>query len=178
MTSVTMVVMENHELRRQNLTEKRDRLKCFLCDSPHMLKKSLKKFAFKEKLIGKALVLDSSVRDVKAKEVKSEKNLVECFLCHGPHRLRKCPKISVIEGDDGADKEPKKLGSSKGKIETNRAKRSKKKQVKCFLCHGSHELRNCPKQADVKGNEISELDEPSEGLPPKEDMSLLSNLGE
>ncbi|MBA0800982.1 hypothetical protein Gohar_011381 [Gossypium harknessii] len=77
---------------------KMDKLKCFLCDGPHILKKCLKKFALskKEKSVGKAL-------------------------------LWKCSKKSVIEGDDGADKEPKKLGSSKGKVEAKRAKMSKKK---------------------------------------------------
>ncbi|MFQ6636554.1 hypothetical protein Gotur_013087, partial [Gossypium turneri] len=107
---------------------KRDKLKYFLCDGPHMLKKCPRKSALKEKPVGKALVLGSSARGVKAKEAESEKKLVECFLCHGPHRLRKCPRKSVIEGNDRADKEPKKLGSSKGKAEAKRAKRSKKKQ--------------------------------------------------
>ncbi|MBA0754901.1 hypothetical protein Gogos_021709, partial [Gossypium gossypioides] len=41
---------------------KKDKLKCFLCDGPHMLKKCLKKFALKEKPVGKALVLGSSAR--------------------------------------------------------------------------------------------------------------------
>ncbi|MBA0700698.1 hypothetical protein Goari_020575 [Gossypium aridum] len=36
---------------------KRDKLKCFLCNSPHILKKCLKKSALKKKLVGKALVL-------------------------------------------------------------------------------------------------------------------------
>ncbi|MBA0879530.1 hypothetical protein Goshw_025707 [Gossypium schwendimanii] len=96
---------------------KRDKLKCFLCDGLHMLKKFLKKFALKEKPMGKAL----------------------------------CPRKSIIEGNDGVDKELKKLGSSKGNAEAKRVKRGKKKQVKCFLYHGPHELRNYPKQAGVKG---------------------------
>ncbi|MBA0628752.1 hypothetical protein Godav_023413 [Gossypium davidsonii] len=82
-----------------------------------MLKKCSKKSALKEKLVGKALVLSSSVRGVEANEVESEKKPVECFLCHGPHRLRKCSKKSVIKGDDGTDNEPKKLDSSKRKVE-------------------------------------------------------------
>ncbi|MFQ6626184.1 hypothetical protein Gotur_006089, partial [Gossypium turneri] len=122
--------------------KKRDKLKCFLCDGPHMLKKCPRKSAVKEKPVDKALVLGSSVRGVEAKEAESEKKPVECFLCHGPHRLGKCSKKSVIEGNDRADKEPKKLGSSKGKAEAKRAKRSKKKR----------------------------------GLPPKEEMSLSSDL--
>ncbi|MBA0843468.1 hypothetical protein Goarm_000654, partial [Gossypium armourianum] len=64
---------------------KRDRLKCFLCDGPHMLKKCLKKSALKEKLVGKALALGSSARGVEAKEAESEKKSVECFLCCGPY---------------------------------------------------------------------------------------------
>ncbi|MBA0858738.1 hypothetical protein Goshw_030432, partial [Gossypium schwendimanii] len=104
---------------------KRDKLKCFFYNGPHMLKKCPKKFTFKEKLIGKAM----------------------------------CTRKSVIEGNDGADKEPKKLGLSKGKTEANWAKRSKKKRVKCFLCRGPYELQNCPKQAVVKGKAMSELGE-------------------
>ncbi|MFQ6656110.1 hypothetical protein Gotur_026367 [Gossypium turneri] len=155
---------------------KRDKLKCFLCDGPHMLKKCSKKSALKEKPVGKALVLGSSARGVKAKEAKNEKKPMECFLCHDPHRLQKCSRKSVIKGNDGVDNEPKKLGSSKGKAEAKRVKRSKKKRVKCFLCRGQHELRNCPKQAEVKGKAMSELSESSEELPPKEKVSLSSNL--
>ncbi|KAK8283959.1 hypothetical protein V6Z12_D08G128200 [Gossypium hirsutum] len=157
---------------------KRDKLKCFLCDGPHMLKKCSKKSALKEKPVGKALVLGLSARGVEAKEAESEKKPVECFLCHGPHRLRKCPRKSVIEGNDGADNEPKKLGSSKGNAEAKRAKRNKKKRVKCFLYRGPHELRNCPKHARVKRKATSELGESSKGLPPKEEVSLSSNLVE
>ncbi|KAG8500951.1 hypothetical protein CXB51_002950 [Gossypium anomalum] len=189
---------------------KRDKLKCFLCDGPHMLKKCLMKSALRKKPVDKALGLGSSARGVEAKEAESEKKPVECFLCHGLHRLRRCPRKSVIHGKDGADtepkklgsskgkveakrakrsksvikgndradKEPKKLGSSKGKAEAKRAKRSKKKLVKCFLCRGPHELRNCPKQAVVKGKAMSEHGESSEGLPPKEEVSLSSNLEE
>ncbi|MBA0880430.1 hypothetical protein Goshw_011627 [Gossypium schwendimanii] len=86
--------------------KKRDKLKCFLCDGPHMLKKFPKKFALKEKPVGKALVLGSSTRGVEAKEAESEKKPVKYFLCHGLHRLQKCP------------------------IEANRAKRSENKRVK------------------------------------------------
>ncbi|MBA0637085.1 hypothetical protein Godav_024720 [Gossypium davidsonii] len=157
---------------------KRDKLKCFFYDGPHMLKKCLKKFALKEKLIGKALVTGLSARGVEVREAESEKKPVECFLCHGPYRLRKCTRNSVIEGNDGADKEPKKLGLSKGKIEAKRAKKRKKKRVKCFLCRGPYELQNCPKQAVVKGKATSELGESSEGLPPKEEVGLSSDLEE
>ncbi|KAH1129732.1 hypothetical protein J1N35_001110 [Gossypium stocksii] len=40
----------------------------------------------KEKPVGKALGLGSSVRGVEAKKVENEKKLVECFLRHGLHR--------------------------------------------------------------------------------------------
>ncbi|MFQ6621121.1 hypothetical protein Gotur_003145 [Gossypium turneri] len=147
---------------------KKDKLKYFLCDGPYLLKKCLKKSALKEKSMGKALVLGSSAKGVEAKEAENEKKPVECFLCHGPHRLRKYSRKSVIKGNDGPDKEPKKLGSSKGKAEAKKAKKSKKKRVKYFLCCGPHELRNCPKQVVVKGNATSKLDESSERLPPKD----------
>ncbi|MBA0877115.1 hypothetical protein Goshw_022262, partial [Gossypium schwendimanii] len=117
-----------------------------------MLMKCLKKSTLKEKPVGKALVLGSSARGVEAKEAESEKKPMECFLCHGSHKLRKCPRKSVIEGNVGADNEPKKLGSSKGK------------------------LRNYPKQVGVKGKVTFKLGESSEGLPPKEDVSLSSDL--
>ncbi|MBA0644026.1 hypothetical protein Goklo_028250 [Gossypium klotzschianum] len=74
---------------------KRDKLRCFLCNGPRMLKKCLKKSTLKEKPVGKALVLGSRAKGVEAKEAEN--------------------------------KEPKKLGSKKGKIEAKRAKRSKKK---------------------------------------------------
>ncbi|KAK8276572.1 hypothetical protein V6Z12_D10G208100 [Gossypium hirsutum] len=166
------------QVRKKKPKRKRDKLKCFLCDGPHMLKKCLKKSALKKKSVGKALVLGSSARDVEAKEVKSEKKPVECFLCHGPHRLQKCARKYVIEGNDGAEKEAKKIGWGKEKVVAKRAKRSKKKRVKCFLCRGRRELRNCPKQVKVKRKATFELGESSEGLPPKEEMSLSSDLEE
>ncbi len=46
------------------------------------------------------------------------------------------------------------------------------------MCRGPHELRNCPKQAGVKRKATSELGESSEGLPPKEEVSLSSDLEE
>ncbi|MBA0754469.1 hypothetical protein Gogos_022388 [Gossypium gossypioides] len=110
-----------------------------------MLKKCPKKFALKEKPVGKAL---------------------------------KCLRKSIIEGNDGVDKEPKKLGLSNEKAEAKRAKRSKKKRIKCFLCRDPHELRNCPKQVVVKGKAMYELGESSEGLPPKEEVSLSLDLEE
>ncbi|MBA0759701.1 hypothetical protein Gotri_022543 [Gossypium trilobum] len=115
-------------VRNKKSNRKRDKLKYFLCDGPHILKKCPKKSALskKEKLVGKALGLSSSTRGVEAKEAESEKKLVEYFLCHGSQRLWKCPKKSVVEGDDGVDKELKKLGSSKGKVEAKRAKSKKK----------------------------------------------------
>ncbi|MBA0802950.1 hypothetical protein Gohar_013209 [Gossypium harknessii] len=132
---------------KKKFNGRRDNLKYFLWDVPHLLKKCLKKSVLskKEKPMSKVLGLGLSARDVEAKEVESEKKLVECFLCHGPYRLRKSPKKSVIKGDDGADKEPKKLSSSKGKFEAKRAKRSKKKRIEYFLCRSPHKLQNCPK---------------------------------
>ncbi|MFQ6652739.1 hypothetical protein Gotur_024462 [Gossypium turneri] len=78
---------------------KMNKVKCFLCDGLHMLKKCPKKFTLNEKSVGKVLGLGSSARGVEAKEAESEKKLVE-YLCLGPHRLRKCLKKSVIKGDD------------------------------------------------------------------------------
>ncbi|MBA0671723.1 hypothetical protein Goklo_025197 [Gossypium klotzschianum] len=124
-----------------------------------MLKKCPKKSALKEKPVGKALVLGSNARGVEAKEAESEKKPMKCFLCHGPYRLRKCPRKPVIEGNDGADKKSKKIGSSKGKAEAKRVKKSKKKQVKCFLCRGLHELRNCPKGKSYDENSEAETNE-------------------
>ncbi|MBA0624753.1 hypothetical protein Godav_010045, partial [Gossypium davidsonii] len=118
-----------------------------------MLKKCLKKSALKENLVGKAFVLSSSATGVEAKKAESEKKSVECFLCHGPYRLQKCPRKSFIEGNNGANKKPKKFGSSKGKVEAKR-------------------------QAGVKGKAMSELGETSEGLPPEEEVSLSSDLEE
>ncbi|KAK5775793.1 hypothetical protein PVK06_043734 [Gossypium arboreum] len=135
-------------------------VECFLCHGPHSLRKCPRKS-----------VIDGNDRaDTEPKNLGSSKGKAEA---KGAKRSK-----SVIEGNDGADKEPKKLGSSKGKAEAKRAKRSKKKRVKCFLCHGLHELRNCPKQAVVKGKATSEHGESSEGLPPKEEVSLSLDIEE
>ncbi|KAH1081943.1 hypothetical protein J1N35_021704 [Gossypium stocksii] len=77
------------QVGKKKPNKKRDNLKCFLCDGPHILKKCPKKSALskKEKPVGKALGLCSSVKGVEAKEAESEKKPVKCFLCHGPHRL-------------------------------------------------------------------------------------------
>ncbi|MFQ6643684.1 hypothetical protein Gotur_017712, partial [Gossypium turneri] len=100
---------EKPRVGKKKPKRKRDKLKCFLCDAPHMLKKCPRKSALKEKPVVKALVLGSSAKGVEAKVAESEKKPVECFLCHGRHRLQKYPRKSVIEGNDGANKEPKKL---------------------------------------------------------------------
>ncbi|MBA0606373.1 hypothetical protein Godav_018848 [Gossypium davidsonii] len=102
---------------------------------------------------------------------------MECFLCHGLYRLRKCLKKSVIEGMMEQTRSPRRLVRAREKSKL-KGKEEKKKRVKCFLFYGSHKLRNCPKQAVVKGKAMSELGESSERLPPKEVVSLSLNLGE
>ncbi|KAK5845137.1 hypothetical protein PVK06_001291 [Gossypium arboreum] len=141
------------QVRKKKSNKKRGKLRCFLCDSLHLLKKCPKKFMLskKDKLKGKAVRLHSNVRGVKAKKAKR---------------------------DDVSDKEPKKFGLSNRTFEANGAKRSKKKRVKCFLYYGSRELRNCPKQIMVKEKATSELLESSKGLPLKEVVILPSDLGE
>ncbi|KAK5811394.1 hypothetical protein PVK06_026724 [Gossypium arboreum] len=140
-----------------------------------MMKSALSK---NDKSEGKAVRLGLIVRAVVANEAKSEKKPMEYFLYHGLHRLRKFFRKYTIEGGDALDKEPKKLGSSKGKVEANKAKMIKKKQVKYFLCRSLHELWNYPKQVVVKEKETSKLVESSERLLPKEEVSLSSDLGE
>ncbi|KAH1039394.1 hypothetical protein J1N35_041137 [Gossypium stocksii] len=172
---------------------KRDKLKCFLYNSPLMLKKCLKKFVLKEKQIGKALVLRSSARGVEAKEAESEKKPLDYFLCHGPHRLRRCPNKSIIEGDNGANKEPKELGSNKGNVEAKKAKRSKKKRVKGFLYRGPHKEEvslssNLGEKVAMKivklgpmrlnSSEASKLARSSTRLPPIEEVAGASNFKE
>ncbi|KAH1123193.1 hypothetical protein J1N35_006353 [Gossypium stocksii] len=114
-----------------------------------------RKFTLKKKPVGKALGLGSSARGVEAKEAESEKKLVECFLCHGgPYLLRKCLKNSIIEGDDGTDKEPKKLGSSKEKTEAKRAKRSKKNVRVGRVINKSSTYGRGDGVSDFKGKEV------------------------
>ncbi|MFQ6632179.1 hypothetical protein Gotur_009917 [Gossypium turneri] len=55
-----------------------------------------------------------------------------------------------------------------GMMEQTRSPRS--------LVRVGEKLRNCPKQAGVKGKATSKLGESSEGLPPKEEVSLSSDL--
>lgn len=71
--------------------------------------------------------LGLNARDVEAKKAKNEKKSVECLLCHGPHKLQKCLKKSVVEWHNGSDKIPIMLSLIMGRVETKRAKRSKKK---------------------------------------------------
>ncbi|MFQ6651858.1 hypothetical protein Gotur_024018 [Gossypium turneri] len=47
-------------VRKKKPKRKRDKLKCFLCDGPYMLKKCPKKSTLKEKPVGKALVAEVS----------------------------------------------------------------------------------------------------------------------
>ncbi|MFQ6646177.1 hypothetical protein Gotur_019893 [Gossypium turneri] len=47
-------------VRKKKPKRKRDKLKCFLCDSPHMLKKCLRKSALKKKPVDKASVVEMS----------------------------------------------------------------------------------------------------------------------
>ncbi|MFQ6645321.1 hypothetical protein Gotur_019995, partial [Gossypium turneri] len=168
MTTMIIVVMGNHELGKKTQEKKGQVEMLSLRRSTHV-EKCPKKSALKENPMGTTLLLGSSTRGVETKKAESDKKSVEYFLCHGLHRLRKFSRKSDIEGNDGADKEPKKLGSSKGKAKAKRAKMSKKKRVKCFLCRGSHKLQNCLKQAIVTGKATSEFGESSEGLPPKEE---------
>ncbi|MBA0625024.1 hypothetical protein Godav_010277 [Gossypium davidsonii] len=113
-----------------------------------------------------------------ANEAECEKKPVESFLCHGPHRLQKCSRKSTIKKDDASDNEPNKLGSSNGKVKAKRGKEEQEKQVKCLLFCGPHELRDYPKQTMVKEKATLELVDSSEGLPPKEKMSLSLDLRE
>ncbi|KAH1039269.1 hypothetical protein J1N35_041012 [Gossypium stocksii] len=135
--------------------KKRGKLKYFLCDGPHMLKKYPKKSVLskKKKSEGKALRLGSSATGV-----------------------AKMSEEVYIEEDNASDKESKKLSLNKGKVEAKRAKRSKKKRVKCFLCCGSHELRNYPKPIRLNLSKVTELVESSVRLPPMEEVSLALDL--
>ncbi|KHG07100.1 hypothetical protein F383_33526 [Gossypium arboreum] len=108
-------------------------------------------------------------------------------------KKKPCPRKPVIDGNDGADKEPKKLGSSKGKTEAKRAKRSKsiiegndgadKEPKKLDSSKGKSEAKRekrskKKRQVVVQGKATSEHDESLEGLLPKEEVSLSSNLEE
>ncbi|MBA0730589.1 hypothetical protein Golax_023264 [Gossypium laxum] len=50
----------NPRIGKKKPNRKRDKLKCFIYDGPHMLKKCPKKSMHKEKLVGKALVAEVS----------------------------------------------------------------------------------------------------------------------
>ncbi|KAH1130007.1 hypothetical protein J1N35_001385 [Gossypium stocksii] len=99
-----------------NPKKKRDKMRYFLCESSHVLKRCLKRsmLSRSDKPKRGAERLGSSVSDAKANEAKK---LVECFLCHGLHRLQNCSKNIVIKGDDGLDKAPKRLGSNTSGVE-------------------------------------------------------------
>ncbi|KAK5839754.1 hypothetical protein PVK06_008591 [Gossypium arboreum] len=131
--------------------KKRDKLKFFLYDGPHMLKKFLKKSTLKKKSVDKALGLGSSARGVEAKEAKSEKKPLE------ERWSRQGAQEAWFE---------------QGKSRTQEGKEKQKKRVKCFLYRGLQELRNCSKQAVVKEKATSKHGESSEGLLTKEVVSL------
>ncbi|MFQ6649623.1 hypothetical protein Gotur_022951 [Gossypium turneri] len=86
MATATIVVMGNYELGRRNPRGKRDKLKCFLCDGPHMLKKCPKKFVLKEKSVGKALVLEVSEEVCHQRERWSRQGAQEAWFEQGKSR--------------------------------------------------------------------------------------------
>ncbi|MFQ6670793.1 hypothetical protein Gotur_035563 [Gossypium turneri] len=59
---------------KKKLKRKRDKLKCFLCDGPHMLKKCLKKYVLKGKPVDKALVLGSRQGVSKPRRPKAKRS--------------------------------------------------------------------------------------------------------
>ncbi|MFQ6625662.1 hypothetical protein Gotur_006374 [Gossypium turneri] len=63
---------------------KRDKLKRFLCDGPHMLKKCLKKSVLKEKPVGKALVAEVS----------------EKICCRGERRSRQGAQEALVRAKE------------------------------------------------------------------------------
>ncbi|KAK5846895.1 hypothetical protein PVK06_003196 [Gossypium arboreum] len=79
-----------------NLKENESEIKCFLCDSPHMVRNCPKRSMFSAIKRDKepkeeAMRLGSIVSVVKTKKAKeSEKKLVKCCLCCGPYRLQDC----------------------------------------------------------------------------------------
>ncbi|KAK5839586.1 hypothetical protein PVK06_008391 [Gossypium arboreum] len=94
---------------------------------------------------------------------------------------KKDHKEYVFDGNGNGD------NGSKGKPRVGKKKPNRKgDKLKCFLCNGPHMLKKCPKksafkekmQVIVKGKATSELGESSEGLLPKEEVNLSSNLRE
>ncbi|MFQ6645320.1 hypothetical protein Gotur_019995, partial [Gossypium turneri] len=186
MTTMIIVVMGNHELGKKTQEKKGQVEMLSLRRSTHV-EKCPKKSALKENPMGTTLLLGSSTRGVETKKAESDKKSVEYFLCHGLHRLRKFSRKSDIEGNDGADKEPKKLGSSKGKAKAKRAKMSKKKRglppkeeaslssdLEGKVMMKTMELR----PMRLKLSEASELIESSTRLPPMGEVGGASNFKE
>lgn len=79
--------------------------------------------------------------------------------------VRNCAKRSMfssIKGDDKPEKEAMRLGLIVRVIEAKKAKESKKKLVKCFLCCKRHRLRDSPKRSKlykINKGEKAELNE-------------------
>ncbi|MBA0602773.1 hypothetical protein Gorai_002942 [Gossypium raimondii] len=173
----------NGKRKPNNLKEKRRKVKCVICNGSHMVNNCSKRsmISRNDKLEGKAKRLGSSASIAKSEKAKeSEKKLMECFLCRGPHRLWNYLKEFVVEGDDGSDREPMRLSSILRGVEAKRAKMNKKKQVKCFLCCGPHELQNCLEQSKLSmvKRKATKLVKSSERLPPKEEVSCALDFEE
>ncbi|MBA0783570.1 hypothetical protein Gotri_001264 [Gossypium trilobum] len=60
-----------------------------------------------------------------AKEAKENNKSVEYFLYGGVHSLWSCLKKFAVEGDDGSNRTPMRLGSTVGRVKAKRAKRNK-----------------------------------------------------
>ncbi|MBA0730623.1 hypothetical protein Golax_004563 [Gossypium laxum] len=146
---------EKPRVRKKKPNRKRDKLKCFLCDGPYMLKKCLKKFALKEKSVGKAL-------------------------------LRKCSRKFVIERDDGAEKEPKKIGltvvkeNATSELGESSAGLPPKENVSLSLNLGEKVTMKTVKLGPMRLNlsETSKLAESSTRLPPIGEVGDASNFKE
>ncbi|KAH1031226.1 hypothetical protein J1N35_043400 [Gossypium stocksii] len=77
-----------------------------------------------------------------------------------PHN-RDCPKksaFSTIKGDDEPDRVSMRLNSIGPSIGAKRVRESKKKLVKCFLCCGSHRIRECPERSKISTFKKEELE--------------------
>ncbi|MBA0686313.1 hypothetical protein Goari_013922 [Gossypium aridum] len=62
--------------------------------------------------------------------------------------LKKCPKKFVLSENDMSEGKVVRLGLSAMSAKANEAE-NEKKLVKCFLCHGQHRLRKCPKKSAI-----------------------------
>ncbi|KAK5846828.1 hypothetical protein PVK06_003127 [Gossypium arboreum] len=148
---------EKPQVRKKKPNRKRDKLKCFLCNDPRMLKKCLNKSTLKEKPVGYRSVRRSLSSKGRMEQIMSLRSL-----------LRNCPKQVVVKG-----KATSELGESSERIlpEEDVSLSSNLEQLITIKTANLGPMR-------LNLSETSELAESSTRLPPMGEVGVASDFKE